>query len=135
MCLELTKKSKKLIAKSDIRCYKVARIFTQIDGVRAYMTPFQGSLIEIGKTYNSELSIERIGFLKYGIFRGIHCFMKAEDCFAFLSESYNLSMDYAVIECIIPKGSSYYRGYFREKNSFTSDCLTYVREISAIIKK
>lgn len=136
MCLELTKKSKKLIAKSDIRCYKIVRnISTSINNERVYITPFQGSFIKLHNTYYSDLTIEPIGFHKYGVFKGIHSYMKIENCFDHINHNPSDFNNCTIIECVIPKGRNYYRGFFKNCGSYASDCIYYNREISKITSK
>ena len=79
-------------------------------------TPYRNFLVEVGKTYDSEL----IKSNNY-IYEGLHSFKNLHD----------VKNDYSGIyaECIIPKGSKYYEGKFIDYDAYASDKLTYVKII------
>lgn len=80
-------------------------------------TPYQEFPVEIGKTYLSDLT------KKYDeIYKGLHSFKSLD----FIKRFVNVEV---VVKCIIPKGSTYYKGEFGNCVSYASDTLTYVEEI------
>ena len=80
-------------------------------------TPYRDFLIEIGKTYNSELIKSDDG----RIHEGLHSFKNSNAAKIYNSGIY--------VECIIPKGSKYYEGKFNINDAYASDKLTYVKII------
>ena len=81
------------------------------------ITPYRHFPIEVGKTYNSEL-IKRDNY----IHQGLHSFKNLDDAKKF-------SVVKICAECIIPKGSEYYKGKFGDWDAYASDKLTYVKII------
>lgn len=79
------------------------------------MTPYRDFVIEIGKTYKSLID-RRMTRIE----AAIHSF-KYESS----AKRDELSED-IVVQCVIPKGSTYYEGVFNDTKSYASDCLTYV---------
>ena len=80
------------------------------------VTPYRDFLVEIGKTYNSEL-IKKDEY----VHEGLHSFKNLDDAKKHHTGIY--------VECIIPKGSKYYEGKFDIDDAYASDKLTYVKII------
>ena len=80
------------------------------------VTPYRDFLVEIGKTYNSEL-IKKDEY----VHEGLHSFKNLCDIKKYYTGIY--------VECIIPKGSKYYEGKFVDIDAYASDKLTYVKII------
>ena len=120
------------IAKEDIKCYKVVGLTCEykdgnkIEGVN-YKSAYFNYYYEKGKRYHVELptpseeqSIYTGGArIKY-INRGFHSFEKLEDA----KEECRTLRDSKIVECIIPKGSHYYKG-FEEYSQFNQEKLCY----------
>lgn len=123
MCLNLGLFSKKHIAKEDITVYKLVRQDVETSEI---FTPFQWSYIKLGVEYESELI--RKGF---SVEDGLHSFVKLRGCKRFAAKYFipNLLHSHRklIIECKIPKGSTYYKGYFCNRRSIASDKLIYER--------
>ena len=79
-------------------------------------TPYRNFLIEIGKTYDSEL-IKKDEY----VHEGLHSYKNLDHAKNYYVKFY--------AECIIPKGSKYYEGKFVDNDAYASDKLTYVKFI------
>ena len=84
------------------------------------VTPYREFPIEIGKTYNSKL-IKKYEF----VHEGLHSYKTLDDAKKF-------SVIKICAECIIPKGSKYYKGEFGGWDAYASDKLTYVKLIKIV---
>lgn len=83
-----------------------------------FKTPYRSAVVEIGKTYHSELIREN---------RSVHVALHS---FASVEAVENGRRAKVIVECIIPKGSKYYRGAFESPlDSYASDTLTYIKII------
>ena len=110
MCLNLVKGNNKYkIASEDISVYKLLAY----DGEK-FLTYFQLSPVEIGRTYVSEFSFNYDGDVE----KGLHSFANPQDALN--------GQERLVCRCIIPKGSRYYEGSFANRVSYASNRLTYV---------
>lgn len=105
-----------------------------IDGVEYYKdmlrTIYRNMPIEIGEEYTSELRRNISRFGNHKIQKGLHSFDESE--FDIVQEAYN--KDYGpqylkFVKCIIPKGAEYYKGVFKDKVSYASDRLKYIKII------
>lgn len=86
---------------------------------KVLVTPYQCFVVEIGKTYKSNL--ENI-FDEVKI--GIHSFVTVKGAI-------EDDIDSIIVKCIIPKGSKYYLGDFNGiKDSIASDTLKYIEIIN-----
>jgi hypothetical protein len=120
MCLERIKGGAK-IAKRDIVCYKL--VVRGNDGIVTY---YQHSPICIGDTYHSEIEYSAEFHV---IEKALHSFRKKEDAVKRMKcDTYLVP---TVIECIIPKGSTYYTGKYISAigwlDSYASDCIKYIK--------
>lgn len=97
---------------------------TTVDGMpiamskETYATPYMSALIIMGREYTSKLNRES----STSIGCGLHSYAKMKDA------AENGS---CVVECVIPKGSKYYAGWYCGHRSYASDRLRYV----AIVKR
>lgn len=131
MCLVVSKLAYKRVALKDITVYKQISSFEDEDNVY-YVTPYRHAEINIGETYDSDIT-------KYGrnVERGLHSFVNITDCFdnsrwvdkSFYSSSQRkvIEVKPVLVECVIPRGSRYYKGKFDGRESYTSNKLRYVR--------
>lgn len=135
MCLYL-KNDKKIVAKSDITCYKVVKDWDDM-----LVTYFQCSQIEIGKTYDSYLKLEMCfdrGGYDFEVNYGIHSFTNLREVkkFVNLKSQRRKQIKIVVVKCVIPKGSSYYRGIFSSNRydykSIASNSIKYCEEIMRV---
>jgi hypothetical protein len=114
MCL--TVKSNKLIAETDIVCYKHV-IYNKGKLKSSYIK----STVNLGKKYQSIIKIKF-----YEIHKALHSFSDYNSAYFDANDEFNRAKNdgwdrsYAIIECIIPKGSTYYKGIFISGNY--SDC-------------
>lgn len=81
-----------------------------------YSTPFQDALVEIGKTYKSNLTKRRSE-----VNEGLHSFKLLSELKNYLGTRRTC----VIVKCIIPKGSNYYVGKFYDCESYASDTLEY----------
>jgi len=86
-------------------------------------TPFREFEVEIGESYTSE--IQRC---ENTIEKGLHSFKDLSDTINF-SEGFRTSGIPVIVKCVIPKGSLYYEGTFKNCVSYASDYLKYVEII------
>ena len=115
------------IAKRDISCYKVVYSSDNIND-NIYETFYQGTAVELGKTYNSEIHRKNSCYDQKvdQIEQGLHSFKLLSKAKKFINEQ-GVEEDCVVIKCSIPKGSEYYLGDFNGKNdSYASTGLKYI---------
>ena len=129
MCLSSIKGPFK--AKKDFVVYKHI-----INDGRGYFTSFRRAKIEIGKTYESELTVDfRVDWSlensKYSVVEtGLHSYVNFED-----ANEQAVHFKEVLVKCIVPKGSIYYTGKFASRPSIASDTLTYVKELKKVRKR
>lgn len=96
----------------------------EIGGKKAkdgFITPYQYTPIKLGETYTSSLErIERYG--NYEVEEGLHSYLE-------VPSKEEMEENEVLVQCIIPKGSEYYEGYFNNNPSIASDTLKYVKLI------
>ena len=126
MCLDRI--SKRKIAKEDIVVYKMI-----IKEGEYFFTYFMNSQIYFNEIMSSELKEEvRSAFtfsyssssLRQIVEKGLHSFKYIPTTILFDSKA-------LLVECVIPKGSEYYEGYFSEEKSLASNQLIYKRIIKS----
>lgn len=140
MCLEYVKTKEPLIATKDIKVYKwlIVSSFSYFnpetnDGIVVskrepiYVTPYRWTQVKIGETYTSILDPVKIGQNCWGkpspeVEKGLHSF-------GALKSAKEDNIGGVICECVIPKGSKYYKGSFGGNVSYASDTLTYIRII------
>ena len=139
MCLYM-KTNTPIVAEKSVKCYK---ILSAHDDGELY-TPFQGCRIELGTTITA-YGYKDVDYLfplnpatskgyKYGVYEGfIHTFADLKAAEVFLDE---WSEDYwlykpVIVECTIPKGTTYYEGVFEATYlpCYASDKLKYGKKI------
>lgn len=152
MCLVLDDENNKAkIAESDITCYKILKLSPNSltnRGDVGLKTYFQNANVKIGCEYESDLFSLSKGLIKT-VEQGLHSFVYQGDIWHYLG-NYELStVDHdmifddltlpkgtqvidgfkVIVECVIPKGSRYFKGYFGVYSfpSYASDKLRYVK--------
>lgn len=85
-----------------------------------FITPYQFTPIKLGETYTS--SLKRVGRYSFYIEKGLHSYLE-------VPSKEEMEKDEVLVQCIIPKGSKYYEGYFGSNPSIASDTLKYVKII------
>lgn len=128
MCLEIKKKSVAIIAEEDIECYKILK---HSDVVLKWLaTWYMNTLVELNKTYYSEIRIESCGWNDRSdlITKGLHSYANLDDCIADNLNDYK-SRTWIIVKCYIPKGSEYYVGKFVAYSSYASNSIRYTDEI------
>lgn len=118
MCL-LTKESEPSQATKDIKCYKV-----YLFNYNECCSPFTETTIpNFGQYINTELG-KAFFYYKEDIFytvnEGFHSFELLSDIKEFCE---NYFTNYLIVECIIPKGSFYYKGFFIRYSNYCSDTI------------
>ena len=83
-----------------------------------FSTPYRFAKVEIGETYTSEISRHNCI-----VDIALHSYSKLKD----VIENHNGR--YSICKCVIPKGSTYYKGLFCKYSSYASDKLMYVKII------
>lgn len=131
MCLEIKKFTFKRKARKDIIVYKQISSYV-IEDKTFYVTPYRQSEIKIGNTYTSEIKIFGLG-----VENALHSFANIVDCFdnsryidktIYVNGNGYKTVTPVLVECVIPKGSSYYKGIFDGRfTSYASDKLIYKR--------
>lgn len=138
MCLVITKFNKLEVAQEDIKCYKILFNFSKLDLLAA---PYQNFNYKLGETYNTDISVSHncctygLSFFRYifynffndlldvkGVYRGFHSYVNLKNA---INER-NADVDYkrlVICECIIPKGSKYYKGKYLHHDGYASDSI------------
>ena len=121
MCLELTKgKEKALVAKEDIKCYKVLE---WNEARQKWVSPMFKTDYEPNKPVSADGKVEKWKYFNhYELLGGaLHTFARLEDAlnqvdfydWFFIGYSISRGMPRRIIaECIIPRGTKYYEGTF-----------------------
>lgn len=137
MCLVITKFNKLKVAQEDIKCYKILFSFCP----DMFWAPYQNFTYELEKIYSTNMSVTYdcntigLSFLRYifynffsdildvkGVNQGFHSFVNLKDAI----KGRNKDIDYkrlVVCECIIPKGSKYYKGKYLHYDGYASDSI------------
>ena len=137
MCLIITKFNKPKIAQEDIKCYKILFKSSVCPGL--FYAPYQNFNYKLGETYSTNISVSYncntfgLSFFRYifynlfdkfldvkGVNQGFHSFVNLKDAI----KERNSDVDYkrlVIGECIIPKGSKYYKGAYSNYNGYVSD--------------
>ena len=129
MCLEIQSITLPLskIADKDITVYKIVASFTK----DTFITLFKHTHVELGQTYDSTLDrpIPTNFFNLYIVEKGLHSFKRKEDAFEYAKKISFLGIKLIILECIIPKGSEYYKGIFSKYSSYASNQLKYIKYV------
>jgi hypothetical protein len=128
MCLTIKKGQKVKTAKADITCYKFLKTEqTDAESETIYCTPFYMTHVEIGETYTSAFTF--FEHEKHGeVEAGLHSLKNIESCdIDIYMDSLDKAIGKRIVECIIPKGSKYYKGLYSRETAYASDTLKYVR--------
>lgn len=117
----LNKGARKQLAKRDITVYKMLER-SKVTLRTAYMK----CKVEIGNTYTSDITTNKISVEK-----ALHSFTNKREAIERVKTETITTVELA--ECVIPKGSYYYKGIFSsfigEMGSIASDTLTYIKLI------
>jgi len=95
-----------------------------INGIVAdcyYSTPYMNQKVSLGEEYKSTILID---IYKNTISKALHSFKYKNDA---MISCYDCGG--VIVECIIPKGSTYYVGEFNDKPSYASNKLKYIKII------
>lgn len=127
------------VAEEDITCYKFLRLSSQcgIPG-ETLTSPYQSFEYELGKEYSSNLQVHTFEydddeededgcerFVEEG-FHAIVCEKLAHGIVNARNKSnvrWNRPHSYVVVECVIPKGASYYKGTWFSTTGYASNRL------------
>lgn len=118
MCL-YTKESEPSQATEDIKCYKVY-LFDYNECCSPYI---EMTIPNFGQYINTELGKAFFYYKEdifYTISEGFHSFELLSDIKEFCE---NYFTNYLIVECIIPKGSFYYKGSFIRYSNYCSDTI------------
>lgn len=120
MCL-FTKQIMPIKARNYITCYKVVRRYPHRTGLNKYKTPYMRTSIQLYKEYNVNGPIKATKTVTpmFSVEGGyIHCCTTLDSAKHWLKRNYHLFKhekkvfsQYAIIKCIIPPGSLYYKNY------------------------
>ena len=135
MCL-YTKQTEPEIAEEDIICYK---FYVRYD--ETLFSPYQESRApEIGIITNTELEKSYrprdngsyihnlLGFKR--VDKGFHSFKTLEEAEREVNDCWN-NLDLVIFKCIIPRGSSYYKGIFGDR--YESYCSNSIKLIEICV--
>lgn len=134
MCGYINNK-KPSVATEDITCYKVLEVVVNDNtGQTTYRSPnFMDYSYQIGKNYKAELGLTRTksqyALGEYRTTTGLYSFnmLMAVRLACQEWELLNPDRQYACFECIIPKGSKYYKSLDKPICQLVSDQLQIVR--------
>ena len=135
MCLVLSKKYRKCVAKSDIICYK--HVLKELN-TNTLLTTYRKFPVEIGSTYTSNFRILTYTpslELSDEISEGLHSFKSLNACRvdARLEIRRYSNKEMVICRCVIPKGSEYYVGNFCFETCYASAKITYEEIIETVI--
>jgi len=116
MCLTIKKDQQAEIAQEDIIVYK----HLIDDGLGNYRTSFYYAEVQMGNIYTSSLVLDEDGEVNYGL----HSYANEETA---IEEA--VCYWETVVQCTIPKGSTFYKGTFGSREAYASDTLIYNHEI------
>lgn len=137
MCLALCKYPIKEIANENIECYKILEKHEFFWWFFKYKTAIQNYSIRLGEKYKSEIEFGsdyffyKDGTRRYNtVEKGLHSFTNLEDAIKFCKNQFkNISKNYVIVKCYIPKYEEYYNGKFNEYDAYASKKLQYTKEI------
>lgn len=119
MCL-FTKESKPSQATENIKCYKVYLFdYNECCSPYAEMT-----IPNFGQYTNTQLGKAFISVgeeYPYTVYEGFHSFELLSDIKEYCD--YNRFTKFLIVECIIPKGSFYYKGFYARRSNYCSDTI------------
>ena len=122
MCLFVKDNAKKRIAKRPITVYK--HVFKDADG--DIRTSYREFKIKLNKLYTSKLQKQTHYYYPTAIVDvGIHSFRTKRAALADVKSVGHATKTYYIVECTIPKGSSYYVGEFCMRKCYASDAIKY----------
>jgi len=124
MCLETKRFFSKKTARKNIVVYKHLKMRNLV-----LITPYQRTPVEVPGVVNSSLYKYREYYHKFNrasVNIGIHSFKNIDDCKEDARQEYSSH----IVECVIPKGASYYAGKFNDMPSFASNSIEYVKVIN-----
>lgn len=136
MCAYVNNK-KPSVATEDITCYKVLEVIVDDNtGQAAYLSPnFTDYQYQIGKNYKASLGLIRTKSIyalgEYRTTTGLYSFDMLMAVRSACQEwkFQNPDRHYACFECIIPKGSKYYKSLDKPIRQLVSDQLQVIRMI------
>ena len=114
MCL-ITNNYIPYTAEHDITCYK---IYVYVNG--KYVSPYQKCDMP---SINELVTTERQRSGDFYIEKGFHSFARLEDAEVEAEWFGRSSYEGCIAKCIIPKGSNYYWGKFRDDYSYCSESI------------
>lgn len=116
MCLYIKKVDQPEIADKDIVCYKAIQILDKDSNEQAeFCSPFYRSPVVLGSRYDSRISRRNTFYHRFvdTVEEAIHsCISTKEAINIATTGELRTGNKYAVVKCIIPKGTTYYKGYF-----------------------
>lgn len=141
MCLNICKNDAQ-VAADDIICYKFLRIRRSDEKL---VSPFQEFEYELDKEYETKMTVELSGDIEGDIEyeyitdywreveEGFHTLCSEKTTVYFAERrtgTFRGHHRYVVVECVIPKGASYYEGTWRGSAGYASDKLKLVKVLS-----
>ena len=149
MCLYIAEHPKQKTAKEDIKCYKVLAAYPHyekgkiIEGKTKYVSPYRNMQYYLGETIRERGRVKREyedGFADLPMISGgcLHTFTNLDQAIDFADNrypSYNIHREWAVVECIIPKGTKYYEGMTGGPNPRSSYASKVLRVTDKIVYK
>lgn len=142
MCLNIFKNDVQ-VAEQDITCYKFLRLSSCGE---KFVSPFQEFEYELDKEYETKMTVELSGDIEgeyitdywREVEEGFHT-IASEKTTVYFAERRTATFRghhrYVVVECVIPKGASYYEGTWRGSAGYASDKLKVVKVLSIHAKK
>lgn len=119
------------VATRDIVCYKHLHQYEK----GQLRTSYREMHVELGETYDSDLIVNKFGgrylepYTEINI--GLHSFFGIKNTIKDAKECFNPRAK-VIVKCIIPKGSTYYKGKFENLASRASNTLKYVEIIQKL---
>lgn len=131
MCLDLYGDNTLKVAEEDIICYKFLKRVSKNN----FTSPYQHFKYDLGVEYSAEFTVfdkEHLTVtydssgkpsstfeLNYQVEEGLHSAKKLDEIREYVDLfNFTYTGDYVIVECIIPKGASYYEGYWYGKDGY-----------------
>lgn len=140
MCLVITKFNKLKVAQEDIKCYKILYKSHTIPNL--LIAQYQTFGYRLGETYHTNMSVSYdcstygLSFFRHmfydlfnsfldvkGVNQGFHSYVKLKNAIEERNSNAPFKEDMVICECIIPKGTKYYKGKYLCYNGYVSDSI------------
>lgn len=132
MCFVKGRNKTHAVAETDLKCYKLV---LRRNGFDYYISPFRGSYYKLGELLCKDIKhldivkLDLLDDLESGVYHSYHTTESVEQAYRYIGHyrvaHYYDTWDIGILECIIPKGSL----YWKNDTEYASTAIKPVREI------